>query len=207
MPLSDLLPVLIGWVIAISSPGPATLAITGAAMEGGRRRGLAMAWGVVAGSALWALVAGLGLGAAMMSHAWILETLRWAGAAYLLFLAWKSARSALRPGSASARLVPEEPFRRTMARGALIHLTNPKALLFWGAIFAVVVPAGAPGWVLWQVGLSCLATSILTFTFMALAFSSRPVARLYLRARRWFDAGFAALFGLAAVKLVTTRLG
>ncbi|WP_068301244.1 LysE family translocator [Pararhodobacter sp. CCB-MM2] len=206
MPLSELLPVLIGWVIAISSPGPATLAITGAAMEGGRARGLAMAWGVVSGSAVWGLVAGMGLGAAMMSHAWILEILRWAGAAYLLFLAWKSARSALRPGDAAARAVPAETSRRTWARGALIHLTNPKAVLFWGAIFALVIPQGAPVWVLWEVGLACLATSVLTFTGMALAFSARPVASAYLRARRLFDAAFAALFGLAAIRLLTARL-
>lgn len=207
MPLSELLPVLIGWVIAISSPGPATLAITGTAMEQGRTQGLALAWGVVSGSAVWGLVAGMGLGAAMVAHAWIVETLRYAGVAYLLWLAWKSAKAALRAGDASARSAAPESLRRAWARGALIHLTNPKAVLFWGAIFAVVVPAGAPAWVLWEVGLACLATSVLTFTTMALAFSSRPVARAYLRARRWFDAGFAALFGLAAIRVLTARLG
>lgn len=207
MTLTELLPILLGWMIAIASPGPATLAITGAAMEGGRRRGLALAWGVVTGSAVWALVAGMGLGAAMMSHAWILEALRWAGATYLMWLAVKSARAALRPGGASARMVADETPRRAWARGALIHLTNPKAVLFWGAIFALVIPPEAPTWVLWEVGLACLATSVLTFTLMALAFSSRPVAGAYLRARRLFDAAFAALFGLAALKLVTARLG
>ena len=206
MPLSDLLPILIGWAVAIASPGPATLAITGAAMEQGRARGLAVAVGVVSGSACWGLVAGMGMGAAMLSHAWLVTSLRYAGAAYLLWLAWKSARAALRPGAAAARAGGAESLRRAWARGALIHLTNPKAVLFWGAIYAVVVPVGAPGWVLWQVGLSCLATSVLTFTLMALVFSWRPVAAGYLRARRWFDAGFAALFGLAAVKVLTARM-
>jgi len=205
MPLSELLPILVAWVIAISSPGPATLAITGTAMEAGRARGLALAGGVVAGSAFWGLVAGMGLGAAMMSQAWAVEVLRYAGAGYLAWLAWRSARAALRPGAAQARGAGEESLRRAFARGALIHLTNPKAVLFWGAIFAVVIPAGSPVWVLWEVGLACLITSALTFTGMAVAFSSRPVAAGYLRARRLFDAAFAALFGLAAVKILTTR--
>jgi len=206
MPLNELLPILIGWMIAIASPGPATLALTGTAMQAGRARGLAVAMGVVTGSAFWALVAGMGLGAAMMSHAGIVEALRYAGAAYLAWLAWKSARAALRPGDAVVREAAPESLRRAWARGALIHLTNPKAVLFWGAMFAVVIPADAPVWVLWQVGLSCLAVSVLTFTGMALAFSARPVAAAYLRARRWFDGAFAVLFGLAAVKVLTARL-
>ncbi|MCB1360468.1 MAG: LysE family translocator [Rhodobacter sp.] len=206
MPIHDLLPILLGWMVAIVSPGPATLAITGTAMEGGRARGLALAWGVVTGSAVWGTLAGLGLGAAMMSHAWTFEVLRYAGAGYLGWLAWKSARAALRPGAARPRHAGDESLRRAWARGALIHLTNPKAVLFWGAVYALAVPADAPASVLWEVGLGCLATSMLTLSAMALAFSAPPVARLYLRARRGFDAAFALLFGLAALKILTARL-
>ena len=206
MPLSELLPILIGWVIAIASPGPATLALSGTAMEGGRGPGLALAMGIVTGSAVWALIAGMGLGAVMMSHDWAVGLLRYAGAGYLAWLAFKSARAALRPGAAVARAAGAESLRHAWARGALIHLTNPKAVLFWGAMFAVVVPPDAPGWVLWQVGLSCLATSTLTMTLLALGFSARPVAAAYLRLRRWFDGVFALLFGLAALKVLTARL-
>ena len=70
----------------------------------------------------------------------------------------------------------------------------------------VAVPTGASAAVLWQVGLSCLAVSVVSFTLMALAFSAGPVSRAYLRAKRGFDAVFAALFGFAAVKILTARL-
>ncbi|PWE27851.1 amino acid transporter [Pararhodobacter marinus] len=206
MPITDLLPILVAWVIAIASPGPATLAISGTAMERGRAHGLALAWGVTAGSAVWALVAGAGLGAAMVAHAWLVELMRYAGAAYLAWLAWKSARSAWRGGGVAQARVVEGSLRRSWVKGALIHLTNPKAVLFWGAVFAVAVPAGAPAWVLWQVGLSCLAVSVVTFTLMALGFSAGPVSRAYLKAKRGFDAVFAALFGFAAVKILSARL-
>ena len=206
MPISDLLPILVAWVIAISSPGPATLAISGTAMERGRAHGLALAWGVASGSAVWGLVAGAGLGAAMLAHAWLVEVLRYAGAGYLAWLSWKSARSAWQGGGAAQVRVVEGSLRRSWIKGALIHLTNPKAVLFWGAVFAVAVPSGASAAVLWQVGLSCLAVSVVSFTLMALAFSAGPVSRAYLRAKRAFDAVFAALFGFAAVKILTARL-
>ncbi|MBN8292878.1 LysE family translocator [Rhodobacter sp. NTK016B] len=206
MPISDLLPILVAWVIAISSPGPATLAISGTAMERGRAHGLALAWGVASGSAVWGLVAGAGLGAAMLAHAWLVEVLRYAGAGYLAWLAWKSARSAWQGGGAAQARVVEGSLRRSWVKGALIHLTNPKAVLFWGAVFAVAVPSGASAAVLWEVGLSCLAVSVVSFTLMALAFSAGPVSRAYLRAKRGFDAVFAALFGFAALKILTARL-
>jgi len=206
MPFHDLLPILLGWMVAIVSPGPATLAITGSAMEGGRAPGLALAWGVVTGSAVWGLLAGLGLGAAMLSDAWIFALLRYAGAGYLGWLAWKSARAALRPGATRMARPVADGLRRVWARGALIHLTNPKAVLFWGAVFALAVPADAPVAVLWQVGLACLATSAVTLSAMALLFSAPPVARAYLRARRGFDAVFALLFALAALKILTAPL-
>ena len=60
---------LIGWAVAAASPGPATLAISVAAMGGGRAAGLAMAAGVVAGSASWGIAAALGLSALMLANA------------------------------------------------------------------------------------------------------------------------------------------
>jgi len=205
MPFVDLLPILIGWIIAISSPGPATMAIAGTSMEGGRARGLAVAWGVASGSVMWSLIAGLGLSAAMLANLWLVEGLRYAGALYLGYLAVKSARSAMRPGGLKAQASDAETLFSAWARGALVHMTNPKAVLFWGALFAVAVPAGSSGWVVFEVGAACLTTSFLTMTLMALAFSSRPVARAYIKARRWFEATFAVLFGFAAFKILTAQ--
>ncbi len=181
MPLHDLIPILIGWAIAIASPGPATLAITGTALDAGGRAVWRWRWALLPGRLSGRSIAGLGLGAVMMGHAWMIEALRYGGAAYLVWLAWKSARS---PGARGAAVNGVAPGRRLQARGALIHLTNPKAALFWGAMFAVVIPVGSPPAVLWQVGLSCLAVSVATFTLMALAFSSRPRGAGPARARR-----------------------
>ena len=206
MTFQELLPILIAWFIAVSSPGPATLAIAGTAMEGGRARGVAVAWGVATGSLFWAFVAGFGLAAAIVTNAWLVEGLRYVGALYLAFLAVRAARSALRPGTAATQVSHAETVISAWARGALVHVTNPKAVLFWGALFAVAVPVGSSGWVVFEVGAACFLTSFLTMTLMAILFSSRPVVRGYLRLRRWFEAAFALLFGLAALKILTASI-
>ena len=125
--------------VASSSPGPATLAIADAAMQAGRRTGLALALGVATGSLTWSIAAALGLAAVMASSAWALEVLRYLGAAYLMVLALKSARSAIKgspPATGSALAAPP---LRAYARGLLLHLTNPKPILFFGSLYTLGV--------------------------------------------------------------------
>ena len=195
--------ILIGWAVAGGSPGPATLAISGAAMGGGRAAGLAMAAGVVAGSASWGVAAGLGMSALMLANAWIFEIIRYLGAGYLLYLAVKSLRSALKGGGFAMHSVSVE---RLFVKGFLIHITNPKAILAWGAIYAIALPAGAGAAQVWQLFGLLIVTSMFVFFGYGILFSNPAIVRGYTAAKRWFDGIFAALFGAASLKILTARL-
>ena len=195
--------ILVGWAVAGGSPGPATLAISGAAMGGGRVAGLAMAAGVVAGSASWGVAAGLGMSALMLANAWIFEIIRYLGAGYLLYLAVKSLRSALKGGGLAMQSVS---FERLFVKGFLIHITNPKAILAWGAIYAIALPAGAGAAQVWQLFGLLIVTSMFVFFGYGILFSNPAIVRGYTAAKRWFDGIFAALFGAASLKILTARL-
>lgn len=199
--------ILLAALIATASPGPATLAIAGTAMAGGRRYGLALASGVTTGSLTWSTGAAAGLSVAMLAHAWVFEALRYAGAAYLLFLAFKSARSALTPKAETATRIAAPSLGGAYRRGLLLHLTNPKAILFFGALYAVGVPAGASPATLALVIAAVGLQSLVLFHGYALLFSSPPLARGYAKLRRWFEAVFAAAFAFAGLKILTARLG
>ena len=121
-------------LIAGASPGPATLAIADTSMRQGRKFGLALAAGVTTGSLMWSVAAAFGLGALMLANAWAFEMLRYFGAAYLLFLAFKSAKSALGPDAEMREGVPARSLGRAYAKGLALHLTNPKAILFFGSL-------------------------------------------------------------------------
>ena len=79
--------IVIAWMVAAGSPGPATLVISSTAMEHGRAAGLMVASGVLFGSASWGLMAALGISSLMVHYAWLFEFVRYLGAAFLLFLA------------------------------------------------------------------------------------------------------------------------
>ncbi len=195
--------ILLGWALGGGSPGPATLAISSTSMEHGRRNGVLLALGVVAGSATWGIAAALGFSAVMAANAWAFAVLRYIGAAYLLFLAFKSLRSAWRGGAAHATKAPRSGF---FIKGLLLHLTNPKAVLGWGSIYAIALTAQASPLTVVELFLALIATSSVVFIGYALLFSAAPIAKGYLRMKRGFELAFGLLFGAASLKLLTTKL-
>lgn len=194
---------LLGWMIGGGSPGPATLAISSTSMSQGRSAGLALASGIILGSATWGIAAALGFAAIMQANVWLFEIVRYAGALYLFYLAIKSFRSAWRntPVSAPAG-VRAAPFRRGLA----LHLTNPKAVLGWGSIYAIALVPDAPTIAVWSLFACLILASAAVFWGYALLFSSRPIARGYAAAKRWFELAFGLLFGAASLKILTVRL-
>lgn len=202
--------ILLAAFIAGASPGPATLAIAGTSMGQGRQSGLAIASGITVGSFAWSIAAALGLSAVMVTHGWLLETLRYLGAGYLMFLAFKSARSALQPQRLAAPLVPSvsqsRPRLALFFKGLALHLTNPKAVLFFGSLYAVGLPANAGPATLLVVIAAIGIQSTLVFHGYAVLFSNRRMTAAYVRAKRGFEAVFAVAFGFAGIKILTARL-
>lgn len=204
---SSLLLILGAGFVAGASPGPATLALSGTAMAQGRAPALALASGITTGSLIWSVSAAAGLAAVMQANVWVLEIIRYFGVAYLLWLAFKSARSCLRPTVATApKPLNANGLRSLYAKGLALHLTNPKAVLFFGSLYAIGIPpeAGVAGIATVVVALGIMSAAV--FHAYALLFSLPPVARAYGRLRRWFDGAFAIGFGFAGIKILTAKL-
>lgn len=198
--------ILTAALLATASPGPSTLAIAGTAMAHGRPQALALVAGITSGSWIWSGAAALGLSAIMLANAWTFEVLRYFGAGYLLFLACKSARSAMSPMPVKLRAVTAQSYRIAYGKGLAMHLTNPKAILFFGALYSVGVPVTATNWEIAAVVLLIGLQSVMIFAAYALLFSNPRVVAMYIRLRRWFEGAFAVAFGFAGVKLLTARL-
>jgi threonine/homoserine/homoserine lactone efflux protein len=173
-------------------------------MRDGRRAGLSLSAGIMAGSYIWSATAAFGVGAILLAHVWMLETVRYCGGAYLLWLAFKSLRSAMVPGASNLADMPA-PRGHFMA-GLALHITNPKPILFFGTLFSIGVPAGTSAGELALVVIIIGLNNAAVFFTYAFLFSNGTMARAYARARRWFEGVFAALFGLAGMQILTMRL-
>ncbi|UCX05746.1 LysE family translocator [Shewanella glacialimarina] len=192
--------------IGTASPGPATLAISGMSMNQGRGHGLALATGVLTGSLFWSFSAAFGLAALMYANAWLMETFRNLGACYLLYLSYKSVRSALSVRKAVVDINAISGCKLVYIRGLLIHLSNPKALLFFGSLYTLGLPKEVNTIDLIKVIATIGLTSSGIFIGYALLFSIPKIRHVYIKSRRVFESTFAVFFGVAGVKILANKL-
>ncbi len=190
--------------LGIVSPGPNILAVIGTSMSVGRQQGIALALGVATGSFTWALLTAIGLSALLASYADALSVIRVVGGLYLLYLAFKSFRSACsRHDMAAMNVEASDQSRlRYLMRGYAIQMTNPKAALTWIAIISLGLTDGAPGWVAMAIVGGTFFLSLVIHVLYAVGFSTTVMVGLYGRARRAIEAVLGTFFGLAGARLL-----
>lgn len=124
---------LLACIVIIIVPGPTVTLIVANSLKHGTRAGLLNVAGTQFGLGIMVLVAGIGLSSVIAALGHWFEWVRLAGAAYLIWLGWKMFRSA---GADLDGTAPAKPPRGGFfLQGALVALSNPKTLLFFGAFF------------------------------------------------------------------------
>ncbi|RVT84453.1 LysE family translocator [Rhodobacteraceae bacterium CCMM004] len=191
------------FVVAAASPGPATLAVAAVSMRSGRGAGLRFGTGLGLGLAAWGLVAATGVGVVLEASEAALSVLKLAGGAYLLWLAWGAARSAVRTADATE---PVSDDARWLRRGAILNLSNPKAVFAWMATLSLGVGAGAEPVQVATATALCAVTGGAIYAGYAVAFSAPGARAAYARARRGIEAAVAGLFALAGLGLIRSAL-
>jgi threonine/homoserine/homoserine lactone efflux protein len=190
------------YLVAVLSPGPATMAIASASLGQGRRHGLTMAAGIFCGSMTWAIAASAGLATILTHYAHAVTVMRIVGGLYLLYLAWRAFRSAASATDPMAKATTEASYGRTFLRGYAIHLTNPKAIFAWLAILSLGLPVGATGVTVAVIVAGCLMTGFTVFMGYAWLLSLPGALRAYRSARRYIEGTLAVLFAAAGTKLL-----
>jgi len=118
---------LTGAVFLALAPGPDMAFTLATAASRGPKAGLAATAGIVTGGAIWTVLAAAGLAALLATAEHALLAIRYAGAGYLLFLAWKTLRNIDAPIEAASARNAGRAFRR----GLTTNLLNPKVGLFF----------------------------------------------------------------------------
>lgn len=192
-------------VVGVMSPGPAVALLLGIGAGQGRPAALATALGIATGAGILALATALGLGLLMQEIAWAGSALRWLGAGYLAWLAWKSLRKALASPRVGVTRIAPQPLPRLFLTGLGLQMTNIKAMVFWMAAVSAGPAQNAPPPVLLVFALGGAAISLAGHGFYALLLSSRPIRLAYDRARRGIEATLGAFLGLMALRMAMER--
>jgi threonine/homoserine/homoserine lactone efflux protein len=146
--MADLLPpaALLSAFVAASvvlavTPGPGVIYIVARCLAQGRRSGLASVAGVALGNLGNAAGASLGLAALFEVSSLAFTVVKWAGAAYLVWLGVQALRA---PPVRPAEAPPPEPLRRVFRDGVIVSLLNPKTTIFFAAFLPQFMQSGAP---------------------------------------------------------------
>ena len=127
-----------------ATPGVDLLLTVTRTAQGGARAGATAALGIAAGCAVHALAAAFGLAALLAWSAMAFTVIKWAGAAYLVWLGLGMLRDAWRGAAAApvaARAAPRVSAWAEFRRGLLTNLLNPKVALFMLAFLPQFIPA------------------------------------------------------------------
>ncbi len=185
------------------SPGPSFVFVSRTALATNRRGGLAAAAGMGAGGAVFAVLALAGLVALLRQVDWLYLTLKIVGGGYLLIMATKMWRNAGRTASGRSG---SGSSRRPFLLGAVTQVSNPKTAVVYGSIFAALVPAEPPMWLL--LVLPAVVFIVETGWYGAVASllsSSRPRA-WHHRQQRSIDRVAGALLGALGAVLLSETL-
>lgn len=193
-------------LVVVVAPGTGVIYTLAIGLGQGRRAAIWAATGCTLGIVPHLLAATLGLAAVLHASALAFTVVKFGGVAYLLWLAWQ----ALSDGGA-LKVKPEprvEDGLRTLRRGALINVLNPKLSIFFLALlppFLSGLPETATAEML---GLGSVFMA-LTFGVFVLYGLFAAKARDWLlsseRAMRWINRSFATIFAALAGRLALER--
>ncbi|MES9535862.1 MULTISPECIES: LysE family translocator [unclassified Actinomadura] len=148
---------LLAALALVAIPGPNHLYITTRSIGEGRRAGIASALGVETGTLVHIAAAAAGLSAVIAASATAFGFLRYAGAAYLVYLAYRTLRTRHEAGEPVLR---PRPLRRVYLDGVLVNVLNPKVVLFFLAFLPQFVDQEA-GAVPLQIAVMGAATALI----------------------------------------------
>jgi threonine/homoserine/homoserine lactone efflux protein len=128
-------------IILLLTPGQDTFFILGRSLAGGRRSGLAAALGITAGSVIHTFLAALGLSALLATSPYAFMAVKFAGAAYLIFIGVKAllSRATSLPGAGAD--ANGEGHWSAFRQGIISNVLNPKVALFFLALMPQFIDA------------------------------------------------------------------
>jgi threonine/homoserine/homoserine lactone efflux protein len=197
------------WVFCVAAlallaiPGPAVLYVVVQSAEQGRRAGIASVGGIHVGSLVHVAAATAGLSALIVASAVAFSAVKFAGAAYLVYL---GIRKLLERPVVMEVERPPEPLRRAFSRGIVVNVLNPKTALFFLAFLPQFVDRSRGG--VWSqvlvLGMLFVLLGLVSDSLYALA--AGTVGGLLRRRRSAWRYGSAAVYiGLGALAAFARR--
>jgi threonine/homoserine/homoserine lactone efflux protein len=187
------------------APGPDNIFVITQGITRGRKSAIVAALGMCSGVSVHTAMAAFGISAVFHSSLLAFNLVKYAGAAYLLYLAFMTLK-----GSTAVRFeqAPELPPGAMFRRGFVMNVLNPKVAMFFLAFLPqfVVPQSGSVPLQMIMLGLVFMLQALVIFTLIG--FFSGSIGQFFLsqpKVARWFDWLTAGVFASLGLRLALTE--
>lgn len=188
------------------TPGPAVLTVVSQGIRHGARLSLRGAFGIIAGNAVYFLISAIGLGVVLVASEFLFNAIKFAGAAYLVFLGARMIIKSSSQAEQAHHVSDSTSSRQLFVQGLTTQLANPKAIIFFTALLPQFIDTNG------NVAMQCLVLGVVSIGV------ELPVLVLYgwmaergrnvlmnRRYARWIDRAAGMFLVGAGIKLALTR--
>ncbi len=205
--LSGLLLISSIHLFAAASPGPDFVLVSQQTLANGKKAGLLISIGIALGLSIHITYSALGLAtliANSSSALWIIKIL---GGCYLLFLGYQGITATKSVSSSELQnQVEQSSTVRYIAMGFLCNALNPKAPIYFVALFTVVLSANLPASHLVIYGLWMMAIQLLWFSTVVLLLSRPAINSKFQHLGHWINRIMGATMLIIGVKMLTSKV-
>jgi RhtB (resistance to homoserine/threonine) family protein len=192
-------------LVAAVSPGPDLLIVLRNALGAGRKAGLWTALGIAMAIYIHVFYSIAGIAVLISQSILLFNLIKYAGAAYLLWLGFKALKSKGWTITPEAANDTNKPAFKSFSQGFITNALNPKATLFFLALFTQVITPDTPLAVQFWYGMICSFTVGGWFCVVALMLTHRTIRQKLAAASVWIDRLTGAAFIALAARIVLTK--
>lgn len=211
--------IFLGWLVLASiqlaatmSPGPAFAVTMRHALAHGRRSGVIMAFGLGLGIVFQVCVVLGGLSTILTQSVLLFNIIKYAGAAYLIFIGLKALKAKKRTKSIfSSEESSESEYQplsdlKSFHVGVWTNVLNPKAVVFFTALFTQFVAPDTPWQLLALYGGTSVFTEIAWFSFVVIVLTNKKVKTGITGIMHWIERVCGGLLIALGVKLAVSKV-
>ena len=193
--------------VALASPGPDFVMAVRNSIMHSRRAGIMTAIGFGLGVGVHVAYCLGGLAIVIAKSVLLFSILKYIGAAYLFYVGWQALKSSgFSADTIEESKLPPMSDMTALRSGFITNLFNPKATMFFLALFTQIIDPAASFAIQSLYGLTCIMMTIIWFSIVATVLTAPAIRQRFLRISKWIDRVCGALFIALGVKLVLTKI-
>ncbi|MBL4694259.1 LysE family translocator [Candidatus Gracilibacteria bacterium] len=204
--LPELLTVILIHFLAVVSPGPDFAVVAKNSLVHNRKVGIYTAFGISIGICVHVFYSLIGIGLIISQSVVLFSTIKLIGAAYLIYIGIKALRSKANTLKISSEKTQKTPSAKEAIKiGFLTNALNPKATIFFLAVFTQVIDPSTPKSVQVIYGLVMFINTFLLFTLISIGLSQKMIKKQFSKFQHHIERTMGAILIGLGIKIAISK--